>query len=356
MDDLQAADDTNGGLSSVIEVQIDPDGDLTLRAGQQTDKPERLFHVCASALRRSSQVWKKMLFGPFKESKPAFGPWVVNLPEDDPEALEIILNIIHANFPLVPNTPDLFELYEIFQMANKYDMIPALKPWAVSWLHVAENCQKGTNRFEGRERAALSYVAWELGQVELHRQMVKELIMYSSLSEDERMVSQKVLLDDVGPLGPPGLLEILHRQREDIINTLPLQINSVIRELMFNDRCCVDKRATCEDRKHCNFIILGSLMRGMGDASGGVGLEVKCDRMEAVASYVDRIRGIANKICFHEGHTTRCNPGPKIQFMLKKITKGRIVKLTKSSIQKMEHRREELGLGPERARTPEEIS
>lgn len=206
MDDSQAEDDTNGALSSVTQVQIDPDGDLILRAGQQTDKPEKSFHVCASALRRSSQVWKKMLFGPFKESKPAFGPWVVNLPEDDPEALEIILNIIHANFPLVPNTPSIFELYEIFQMANKYDMIPALKPWAVAWLHVAENCQKVANRFEGRERAALSYVAWELGQVELHRQMVKELIMYSSLSEDGRMISQKVLLDDVGPIGPPGLL------------------------------------------------------------------------------------------------------------------------------------------------------
>lgn len=91
-------------------------------------------------------------------------------------------------------------------------------------------------------------------------------------------------------------------------------------------------------------------MRGMGDTSGGVGLELKCDRMEAVASFVDRIWRIADEICFHDEHTTRCNPGPKIQFTLNKVTKGRIVKLTKSSIQKMEHRREELGLGPEGAR------
>ncbi|KXH34838.1 hypothetical protein CSAL01_00419 [Colletotrichum salicis] len=354
MDDSQAADDTNGGPPAIKEVQIDPDGDLTLVAGQQTGKPEKSFHVCASALRRSSQVWKKMLFGPFKESKPAFGPWLVNLPEDDPDALEIILNIIHANFPLVPNTPDLFELYEIFQMANKYDMIPALKPWAVAWLHVAENCQKVTNRFEGRERAALSYVAWELGQVELHRQMVKELIMYSSLSEEGRMISQKVLLDDVGPIGPPGLLEVLHKQREDIISTLPLQLNTVIGDLMFDDGCCVDKRASIMEKKHCNYIILGSLMRGMGDKRGQIGLEVKGDQMETVAEFVNRIWSMADKICFYDGHPSRCNPGPKIQFMLKKTTRGRIIKLTKGSVQKMEQRREELGLGQARTKTPDD--
>lgn len=125
---------------------------------------------------------------------------------------------------------------------------------------------------------------------------------------------------------------------------------------MFNDGCCVDKRATREDKKYCNYIILGSLMRGMGDTSGGIGLEVKCDRVEAVANFVERIWSITDKICFYDGHTSRCNPGPKIQFMLKKIIKGRIVKLTKCSIQKMEQRREELGLGPERVRTSDENS
>ncbi|GKT40278.1 uncharacterized protein ColSpa_00459 [Colletotrichum spaethianum] len=186
------------------EIPVDPDGDLVLRAGQQTEEPEKSFRVCTSALRRSSQVWKKMLFGPFKESKPAFGTWLVNLPDDDPDALGILLNIIHANFPLVPTAPSLAELYEVFRMANKYDMIPALKPWANAWLEVAESY---ATTADGRSMAALTYVAWELGQVELHRKMMKELLLYSSIDKDGQMVTgDGVVLDDFDPIGPPGLL------------------------------------------------------------------------------------------------------------------------------------------------------
>ncbi|OHW92599.1 BTB homology protein [Colletotrichum incanum] len=187
------------------EIQVDPDGDLVLRAGQQMEEPQKSFRVCASALRRSSQVWKKMLFGPFKESKPAFGTWLVNLPDDDAEALGILLNIIHANFPLVPTTPSLAALYEIFRMANKYDMIPALKPWANAWLDVAESYATAA---DGRSMAALTYVAWELGQVELHRKTMKELLLYSTVDKDGRMVTvDGVVLDDFDPIGPPGLLD-----------------------------------------------------------------------------------------------------------------------------------------------------
>ncbi|GKT63359.1 nuclear pore protein [Colletotrichum tofieldiae] len=200
-EDIPLSDSAN---SISQEIQVDPDGDLVLCAGQQTGEPEKSFRVCASALRRSSQVWKKMLFGPFKESKPAFGTWLVHLPDDDPDALGILLNIIHANFPLVPTTPNLAELYEVFRMANKYDMIPALKPWANAWLDVAESYATAT---DGRSMAALTYVAWELGQVELHRKTMKELLLYSTVDMDGRMVTvDGVVLDDFDPIGPPGLL------------------------------------------------------------------------------------------------------------------------------------------------------
>ncbi|KAF9876614.1 nuclear pore protein-like protein [Colletotrichum karsti] len=186
------------------EVQVDPDGDLILRAGSQTGEAERSFRVCASALRRSSQVWKKMLFGPFKESKPAFGVWEVSLPEDNPVALGILLHIVHANFPLVPHKPNLKELYEVFRLANKYDMIMALKPWAAAWLEVAESFSETT---DGKEMATLAYIAWELGQIELQRKMMKELVLNCSVDKEGRMTTADgVLLDDFDPIGPPGLL------------------------------------------------------------------------------------------------------------------------------------------------------
>ncbi|KAK2040183.1 hypothetical protein LZ31DRAFT_587318 [Colletotrichum somersetense] len=326
------------------EVRVDPDGDLVLRAGQQTGLPERSFRVCANALRRSSQVWKKMLFGPFKESKPAFGTWLVHLPDDDPDALEIVLNIIHANFPLVPAEPGLAELYEIFQMANKYDMVPALKPWANAWLDVAEGCA-ATAATDGESIAALTYVAWELGQVELHRKMMKELLLYSSIDKDGRMVTADgVVLDDFDPIGPPGVLGFLRRQQQEIFNTLPSQLNTVIAELTTGAGCCVDKKASSDERADCNDIILGSLVRGMAKTRGAISLTVSGSEGESVAKFAGTIKAIAEGISTHEAHGGKCNPAPRIVAALNKVTRGRVVKLTKMSVEKMETRREELGL------------
>lgn len=190
--------------STLIETKIDPDGDLTLRVGGQTGKPVQSFRVCASALRRSSQVWKKMLFGPFKESKPACGPWLVDLPEDNPDALKILLHIVHANFQLVPSKPSLDELYGTFVLANKYDMISVLMPWARAWVKVVQSF--GTPS-DGRSIASLMYIAWEMGQIGLQKEMMEHLVLHSSVDKDGRMVTADgVVLDNFDPIGPPGLL------------------------------------------------------------------------------------------------------------------------------------------------------
>ncbi|KAK2063088.1 hypothetical protein LY76DRAFT_504388 [Colletotrichum caudatum] len=328
------------------EVRVDPDGDLVLRAGRQTGLPERSFRVCANALRRSSRVWKKMLFGPFRESRPASGAWLVHLPDDDPDALEIVLNIIHANFPLVPAAPGLAELYEVLQMANKYDMVPALKPWAGAWLDVAEGCAAAATDGEGM--AALTYVAWELGQVELHRNMMKGLLLHSSVDKDGRMVTADgVVLDDFDPIGPPGLLGSLRRQQQEIFTTLPSQLNAVVAELTTGAGCCADKKASSDERADCNDIILGSLVRGVAKTRGPASLTVSGRGGESVAGLAGAIRAVAGGISTHEAHGARCSPAPGIVAAVNKATRGRVVKLTKASVEKMETRRQELGLdGP----------
>ncbi|OHE93820.1 hypothetical protein CORC01_10841 [Colletotrichum orchidophilum] len=365
MDALPSAGDgdADGGFPNISETQVDPDGDLILLAGQQTEDPEGAFRVCASALRRSSQVWEKMLFGPFEESKPAFGIWLVNLPKDNPGALEIILNIIHANFPLVPNSPSLFELYEVFQLANKYDMISALQPWAVAWSNVAESDAAVT---DGLSVAALAYVSWELGHVELHREMMGTLLLQSSLDKDGRMItSDGVVLDDFEPIGPPShlgnfnsteqvhtranfadkkCLEFLRRQQRDIFRTLPLQLNSVIRELTGGQGCCVDETGLREEKAACNNIILGSLLRGMARARGMISLTLTGNADESVADFAEVIRSIAEHISTYAGHRDRCSPIIRISDMSHKLRKGRIVNLTKNTVDKMEKRRAELKL------------
>lgn len=125
--------------SQVIEnaILIDPDGDLMLRVGEHHILPtERVpvFRVCSSALRRSSKVWKIMLFGPWKEAKPENREWLVEFPNDRPDVLRILLDIIHGNFEKVPSTLPLSDLSHTLEIAEIYDLARCIRPWANSWV------------------------------------------------------------------------------------------------------------------------------------------------------------------------------------------------------------------------------
>lgn len=124
-------------LSEYKHVVIDPDGDLYLHI-PDTDpaSPVTLweFRVCSAALRRRSPVWKRMLFGPWKERRPTNEDtdWIVELFKDCPQAMQLVLNIIHGNFDMVPRLPfgSLRQLYDFQVVADKYDVVSIFKPWS----------------------------------------------------------------------------------------------------------------------------------------------------------------------------------------------------------------------------------
>jgi len=78
------------------QIVFDEDGDLTLIVGED----EQEFIVCSKTVARVSRPFKRMLYGHFKEAKPADNSvsWSVELLEDDATAVEILMNIVHSNF------------------------------------------------------------------------------------------------------------------------------------------------------------------------------------------------------------------------------------------------------------------
>lgn len=115
----------------VSDTIIDRYGDLILEVGQ--DKVS--FAVCSKTMARASPFWRALLYGGFAESmKPATGPWIVKLPEDDPDALRVFLNILHGQFSLMPMAMSAKHLAEITSLGNKYDMLPLLAPFAKTWI------------------------------------------------------------------------------------------------------------------------------------------------------------------------------------------------------------------------------
>lgn len=119
-------------MSNDTHTKIDPRGDLTLVVGEE-DKAH--FLVCSRAVARASPAFGAMLYGQFKEGKPLdpSASWTVTLPDDDPEAIKIVLHIIHAQFKLVPTKVHGHLFYKLYILADKYLMTDILLPFANLW-------------------------------------------------------------------------------------------------------------------------------------------------------------------------------------------------------------------------------
>ncbi|KAL1839670.1 hypothetical protein VTJ49DRAFT_1280 [Mycothermus thermophilus] len=109
---------------------------------------------------------KAMLFGPWKERKPDIGEWRVDLPDDDPGGLEILLQVVHgnpANFDLTRIR--LFHLPAIIAIVDKYCMEELFRPWIQLFLR--QHSERGWHE-KHSTNFDLDFLrdleaAWELG-------------------------------------------------------------------------------------------------------------------------------------------------------------------------------------------------
>ncbi|KAG8159869.1 hypothetical protein KVR01_010506 [Diaporthe batatas] len=89
--------------------------------------------VDANALRRVSKIFGVMLFGSYLEAKQT-ADWAVELPEDDPEALEVVFNAAHGNIGRLPLELELDSLFQLAVTADKYLMVDVLRgPISSRW-------------------------------------------------------------------------------------------------------------------------------------------------------------------------------------------------------------------------------
>lgn len=176
----QGGDGENDSEQSVI--RIDPDGDLTLVVG----KTKTRFLVCSKTLSRSAPFWKCCLYGPFKEAKPAAGQeWVVELPEDNPHGLRVLLLLVHGMSHKMPRI-DLQLAFEVTVLTNKYDMTQYLWPVAGSWLKDL----KPPKLSDGYDDTIVPQLQWlwvtkELGAPDQHGETLAKLSQIVTLSTDE---------------------------------------------------------------------------------------------------------------------------------------------------------------------------
>jgi hypothetical protein len=118
-------------LPAAAEV-FDRRGDLQLIAGQE----QVTFRVCSRSLARSSPVWDTMLYGPFTEGKDQQNTdnWTITLPEDNPDALRILMKAVHSQSDTIPKVLSEDDLFHLALLCDKYDMVGLFKSFWNDWV------------------------------------------------------------------------------------------------------------------------------------------------------------------------------------------------------------------------------
>lgn len=181
-----------------------PDHDLRLQVRQENATAS--FLVCSRALAMASPVFKRMLFGGWKESKPDTGEWVVQLPDENISGLKTVMNIIHLNFQKVTNlvqsahssscdklshncgcdiVDPLESLYAVTIVLDKYDLLHIIQPWAQMWLRRARRDNHSYSWYLG-QRPELPWVAWVFGSKRVLQKKLDAAVLSVFLVDKER--------------------------------------------------------------------------------------------------------------------------------------------------------------------------
>ena len=375
--------------SSLGDAVIDMDigGDLFLLVGSELGGSEHcLFRVCSSTLRRSSLVWKKMLFGSWAEEKPAEGQWTVSLPDDRSTALRIILGIIHGRFEYLPTELPLAQLDELIILVDKYDLTRVIGPWANTWMTRVQHSVEYT----ALAHVTRTHVAWELGNEDWFATEARNAVFQTSAKKDGQLVyhhdATSFPLANREHFGPPNLigkitalwshyyrlhgapyivltssLEVITQSRlaliQEILDSFHKQISLRTGDSFACDSGCGQvaskKNKSLKSyesnqlhaKKECDIFILGGIYRGMLGLFGGSLPKNASDISESATQLLGVIANLFQQVDCFKDHDS-CLPASQFtKFELDARTDQRWKNLLKSSHKEsMATRRKALGL------------
>jgi hypothetical protein len=121
--------------NSSATVDIVPDGDIILVVGAGMKR----LRAYSLAIKSASKVFTAMLSPRFSEGQRlADNEWTeIDMPEDDAEAMEIMLNVIHGINNAVHNGLDTSKILRVAIIADKFDCKVALAFAIKVWLNCA---------------------------------------------------------------------------------------------------------------------------------------------------------------------------------------------------------------------------
>ncbi|KAI0861661.1 hypothetical protein F4860DRAFT_475817 [Xylaria cubensis] len=302
---------------------LDPKGDLRIDVGVY---PAKSFVVCSRTLARTSLFWDKLLYGEFGESKkPCLQDdsleWTVKLPEDNPTAMGLLLNITHGRFDVVPSYEDLLsirDLYDISVVTDKYDMTHVLQPWARGWLRSAL-CSTQLTGESLREQYCHErlWISWVLGDKANFEEIAKILLLASCA-----FIRDSNSLRHAGVFEPPEIYDIIEQTRLDTIKALLAPFHNIIESLIMNDK------TLCKKHKKKNYpgVCLPSMLGTGIQSLRSVGLwpiPQPGDIPWSVLILSDKLNSVKMESKGYpevgDGRVHKCSQGPALQVEIERV-------------------------------------
>lgn len=175
-----------------LEKVIDDHGDVRIRVGQNRCCGRRkkhhhetttVFTVCSHILGRASPVFRAMFFSGFIEAQKHRAPdvpWTADFPDDNVEAMELLLCVTHYKFDAIPRTLpstsqqcDTARLCQLAVLTDKYQCTHLWQPWISFWLRKSE--------YQASDPACLqrwAWISWVFGDAERFERTLLDLIRH----------------------------------------------------------------------------------------------------------------------------------------------------------------------------------
>lgn len=169
-------------------IDIDERGDLLVKLKEELDfdleATTATFLVSSRSVALGSVVFKKMLFGPFKEGKLGDhegGLNVLSLYGDSPVDVLLLFSFLHGNkiTHKVVMEPEGFlnRIYTFVVVVDKYDCLAALAEYVPRWINALV---QHIPTSEAEQLYELAYIFYQLGSLVNYERVVSQLIYDSA--------------------------------------------------------------------------------------------------------------------------------------------------------------------------------
>lgn len=186
-------------------IELCPNADLTLIVGEFSSSSFRhhRFKVSRNTLCMASSVFRAMLSGNFIEAQKD----EIELEDDDPDALLIILRIVHLRFSEVKRSFEhQSQLVNVAVVCDKYDLVAVCRPFVPGWVRKWLRAQNPIPNLSAHGQIEMCLWTWVFGYEEEFCYLVNFICLTSSFDDDGnfRTMAEGKFTDENLPLSIVG--------------------------------------------------------------------------------------------------------------------------------------------------------